>query len=92
LTSLPTLNLTSYNGAIDQGIIRKPVVRECVALGSFSYGAIETDRASGRTIFSSTNNDTIEWEVYGTGKTRNWVQFDSSSDNLGWILISLEAR
>jgi len=93
LTSLPTLELAAYNGAIDQGVIRKSNVRESVYTGAFTYQAsVASGFPSGRNIYSSTNNDTVEQEIYGSDKIRNWVYYVSAADNLGLSIDGAAAQ
>lgn len=84
ITSIPTLNLTVYNGAIDQGVISKICVREFVynsSTGTWQYGGFGINELGGRNLFVPGGDPgEVAIEIYGSGNFRIWQETDNITD------------
>ena len=80
-TNLPTLELTAYNGAIDQGVIRKSNVREFVYTGTWTYTVVDIAGVSGRGINSAVDADDASLQAYFSGHFRTWNYFTNAGDD-----------
>ncbi len=85
-TNLPTLNLSAYNGAIDQGVIRKANVREFIytGTGTWTYETpVNTAWISGRSLYLNASNDgNVKVTVLGSGQFRWWLKHSNNSDTI----------
>lgn len=77
-TNLPTLNLSAYNGAIDQGVIRKANNREWVYSGTWAMATAPagyTQLPCWYLIYSgtsATNTDSASINIFASGNIRYW--------------------